>query len=128
MERETLEKVDEKELVKRGEAFIEGMAQAFEGRNYLVMFVGLITTLIAIYQIWFGIIGGILAIFIAKWLMKGKLLVAMADITQGEIRFEGPNLYVSDIHIKNVGLIDSRETIMERAVGAIIIPKDENSI
>lgn len=128
MERETLEKVDNKELVKRGEAFIEGMAQAFEGRNYLVMFVGLIATLVAIYDIWFGIIGGVLAIFLAKWLMKGKLLVAMADITEGEVRFEGPNLYVSDIHIKNVGLIDSREVILEHAVGAIIIPKDENSI
>lgn len=128
MERETLEKVDNKELVKRGEAFIEGMAQAFEGRNYLVMFVGLITSLIAVYNIWLGVIGGILAIFIAEFVMKGKFLVAMADITEGEIRFEGPNLYVSDIHIKNVGLEDSRKVIMERAVGAIIIPKDENGI
>src|SRR5690625_1572093 len=45
MERETLENVDKKELVKRGEAFIEGMAQAFESRNYFVMFVGLLATL-----------------------------------------------------------------------------------
>lgn len=128
MERETLEKVDNKELVKRGEAFIEGMAQAFEGRNYLVMFVGLLTTLIAVYNIWFSIIGGIIAIFVAKLLMKGKLLTSMADIIEGEIRFEGPNLYVSDIHIKNVGLEESRNIIIERAVGAIIIPKNENSI
>ena len=128
MERETLEKVDNKELVKRGEAFIEGMAQAFEGRNYLVMFVGLLTTLIAVYNIWFSIIGGIIAIFVAKLLMKGKLLTSMADIIEGEIRFEGPNLYVSDIHIKNVGLEESRNIIIERSVGAIIIPKNENSI
>src|SRR5690625_1983619 len=59
MERETLEKVDNQELVKRGAAVIEGMAHAFEGRNYLVMFVGLITTLIAVYHIWLGIIGGV---------------------------------------------------------------------
>src|SRR5690625_1108081 len=113
MERETLEKVDQKELVKRGEAFIEGMAQAFEGRNYLVMFVGLLTTLIAIFNIWLGIVSGIIAILLAKYLMKGKFLTSMADIIEGEIRFEGPNLYVSDIHIKNVGLEDSRKIIME---------------
>ena len=44
----------------------------------------------------------------------------MADISEGDIRFEGPNPYVSDIHIKNVGLDESRKVIMERAVGAII--------
>ena len=32
------------------------------------------------------------------------MLVEMADVSEGEIGFEGPNLYVSDIHIKNVGL------------------------
>jgi len=128
MERETLEKVDNKELVKRGEAFIEGMAQAFEGRNYLVMFVALITTLISVYNSWLGIIGGFIAIIIVKYLLKGKLLVSMADVSEGVIRFEGPNLYVSDIHIKNVGLEESQKLIIEQAVGAIITPKNENSL
>ena len=128
MERETLEKVDSKELVKRGEAFIEGMAQAFEGRNYLVMFSALIATLISIYNIWLGIIIGLILVFFVKTRIKGKMLTEMADISEGNIRFEGPNLYVNDIHIKNVGLEDSRKVIMERAVGAIITPKNENSI
>ena len=52
----------------------------------------------------------------------------MADVSEGEIRFEGPNLYVSDIHIKNVGLESSRKVIKERAVGAIVTPINENSI
>jgi len=56
MERESLEKVDEKELVKRGESFIEGMAQAFEGRNYIVMFIALLATLFCIYNVWLGIV------------------------------------------------------------------------
>src|SRR5699024_5244896 len=103
MERETLEKVDEEELVKRGKGFIEGMAQAFEGRNYFVMFVGLVTTLISVYNPWLGIIGGLIAIFVSKFFMKVKLLMKIADISEGVIRFDGPDLYVSDIHIKNVG-------------------------
>lgn len=128
MERETLEKIDKKELVKRGEAFIEGMAQAFEGRNYLVMFVSLITTIVTVYNLWLGVLAGIISIFIAKSLMKGKYLLAMASISEGKIRFEGPNLYVDDIHIKNVGLKESRQVITERAVGAIITPKSQNGV
>lgn len=128
MERETLEKVDEEELVKRGNGFIEGMAQAFEGRNYFVMFVALVATIIAIYNIWLSLIGGIVAIYLAKFLMKGQMLMKIAEISEGDIRFDGPNLYVSDIHIKNVGLADSQQIIMERAVGAIITPKNKNSI
>src|SRR5699024_8204471 len=75
MERETLENLDKEELVKRGAGFIEGMAQAFEGRNYFVMFVALVTSLIAVYNIWLGVLGGIVAMFLAKFFMKGKMLM-----------------------------------------------------
>lgn len=128
MERDTLEKVDKKELVARVESFIEGMAQAFEGRNYVVMFIALIATLICIYNVWLGIIIGIAGTFLVKVKMKGKLLTDIADVSEGEIHFDGPNLYISDIPIKNVGLLNSKKVIMEKAVGAIITPKNENSI
>ncbi|HJF34283.1 MAG TPA: YIEGIA family protein [Sporosarcina psychrophila] len=128
MERESLEKIDTSELVKRGTPFIEGMAQAFESRNYLVMFTGLVTTLCSVFSIWFGIIGGVVMLIIVKYNMTGKSLSAIADVTEAEIRFEGPTLFVGDILIKNVGLEDTRRVITERAVGAIVIPKNENSI
>ncbi|KEF36232.1 YIEGIA protein [Schinkia azotoformans MEV2011] len=128
MERETLEIIDNKELVKRGEAFIEGMAQAFEGRNYVVMFSALISTLVAVYNIWLGMVVGLVLVIIVKPRIKGKVLIQMAEISEGKIRFEGPNLFVSDIHIKNVGLVKSRKIIKEKAVGAIITPKNENGI
>ena len=128
MERETLEKVDTKELVKRGTPFIEGMAQAFESRNYLVMFTALITTLFSVINIVLGIISGIVMLVVVKKNMTGKLLLSIADIDEGEIRFEGPTLFVNDILIKNVGLIDTRKIIQEKAVGVIVTPKDKNSI
>jgi uncharacterized protein len=128
MERESLQNIDKSELVKRGTPFIEGMAQAFEGRNYLVMFTALITTLCAVYSFWLGIIGGIVLLLFVKFKKSGKLLNAIADVTEAEVRFEGPTLFVGDILIKNVGLEDTRNTITERAVGAIITPKNQNSI
>ncbi|MFA8437949.1 YIEGIA family protein [Pueribacillus sp. YX66] len=127
MERETLQKVDDFELVRRGSPFIEGMAQAFESRNYLVMFTSLVSTLLAVYHTLLGIAAGFIMLIIVKRNMSGKVLKAIASIQEGEIRFDGPNLYVSDIHIKNVGLEESKQLILERAVGVIVIPKNENS-
>ncbi|MEK4403317.1 YIEGIA family protein [Sporosarcina sp. FSL K6-6792] len=128
MERESLQNIDNFELVERGTPFIEGMAQAFESRNYLVMFTALITTLCAVFSFWLGIIGGIIMLVMVKFNMSGQLLNAIADVTEAEIRFEGPTLFVGDILIKNVGLEDTRKIITEKAVGAIIIPKNQNSI
>ncbi|AMQ06466.1 MULTISPECIES: YIEGIA family protein [Sporosarcina] len=128
MERESLQNIDNFELVERGTPFIEGMAQAFESRNYLVMFTALITTLCAVFSFWLGIIGGIVMLVMVKFNMSGQLLNAIADVTEAEIRFEGPTLFVGDILIKNVGLEDTRKIITEKAVGAIIIPKNQNSI
>lgn len=128
MERETLAKVDEFELVKRGTPFIEGMAQAFESRNYMVMFTGLVTTLCAVYSFWLGAVAGIVIIFVVKFNMSGKLLLDIADVSEGDIHFDGPTLYVDDIVIKNVGLEKSRQMITERAVGIIVTPKNQNSI
>src|SRR5699024_2419012 len=122
------EKVDKKELVKRGESFIEGMAQAFEGRNYMVMFVALVTTLICLYKVWLAVVVGIILALFIRTKIKGKILTNIAEISEGDIRFEGPNLYVSDIHIKNVGLDSSKKVIMEQAVGVIITPRNQNSI
>lgn len=128
MERESLEKVDDEELVKRGSPFIEGMAQAFESRNYLVMFTALVTTLFSTYAVWTGLISGVIMLIITKSNRSGKVLTAIADVAEGEIRFEGPNLYVGDIHIKNVGLDETRKLIQERAVGVIVTPKNANSV
>lgn len=128
MERESLQNIDNFELVKRGIPFIEGMAQAFEGRNYLVMFTALITTLCAVYSFWLGIIGGIVLLVYVKFKKSGKLMNEIADVTEAEIRFEGATLFVGDILIKNVGLEDTRKTIIDKAVGAIVIPKNQNSI
>lgn len=128
MERETLEQIDTDEMVKRGTPFIEGMAQAFESRNYLVMFTALVTTLFSVLSPWLGLIAGIIMLFIVKRKMTGSVIKAIADIREGEIRFEGPVLYIDDILIKNVGVKKTREVIKENGVGVMITPKNENSV
>src|SRR5699024_8124186 len=60
MERETLTNIDEMELVQRGSTYIEGIAMVFEGRNYLVIFSALISSLFTVAFTWYwGIVAGI---------------------------------------------------------------------
>ncbi|MBD0380610.1 YIEGIA domain-containing protein [Paenibacillus sp. WST5] len=128
MERQTLTKIDELELVPRGAAYIEGIAMVFEGRNYLVIFSAFVASLFSILLAWYwGLVAGVLSIFIANYFKSGSNLSKIADIEQAPIRLDGPDLFVGSIYIMNVGLEDSRRKIQEQALGFIIKPKNRNS-
>ncbi|OEF97286.1 hypothetical protein BHF71_03895 [Vulcanibacillus modesticaldus] len=129
MERETLSKLDQLELVKRGTTYIEGIAMVFESRNYLVMFAAFFTSMVTVFSDWkIGILAGIVSYFVSKKFMAGSNLKHIADIVEGEVRLDGPHLYVDDIYIMNIGLNTNQELIMKHGMGLIIKPKDQNSI
>jgi hypothetical protein len=128
MERQSLTQIDKLELVPRGASYIEGIAMAFEGRNYLVIFTALITALFSIIFAWYwGIIAGIAAIVLAHLFKTGKTIVQIADIEHAPVRLDGPDLYVGDIYMMNVGLKENQKLIAEHAVGMILKPKNKNS-
>ncbi|MZQ84382.1 hypothetical protein GQF01_19885 [Paenibacillus sp. 5J-6] len=128
MERQSLTKVDELELVPRGAAYIEGIAMVFEGRNYLVIFSAFLASLFSILFAWYwGVLAGILSIWLAHFFKSGKKLGEIADIEAVPIRIDGPDLFVGSIYIMNVGLEDSRNKIKEHGVGFLIKPKNRNS-
>lgn len=128
MERETLSKIDSMELVPRGPTYIEGIAMVFEGRNYLVIFTAFITTLCSIMFNWYwGMAGGIVALFVANYFKSGKSISAVADVVNAKVRLDGPDLYVDDIYIMNVGLEDTRGLIAKHGMGLVVKPKNKNS-
>lgn len=129
MERQTLTQLDSMELVPRGSAYIEGIAMVFEGRNYLVILTSLLTSLgTVVWNGWIGAAIGIATFFLDKWFMSGSVLKDIAVVEAGEIRIEGPNVYVQDIYIMNIGLKENQKIIREQALGLIITPKNRNSI
>jgi hypothetical protein len=129
MERNMLQQLDSMELVPRGVSYIEGIAQVFEGRNYLVMFTSVVVTLIAAkVSVWLSIVAGIIMFVVNKWLMSGKTLGQITDIREGKIILDGPNLYVDDIYIMNIGLKSDREIIRKQGVGVVITPKNPGSL
>ncbi len=129
MERNTLQQLDQMELVPRGTAYIEGIAMVFEGRNYLVMLTSILTTAGTILLGWkWGILIGLATLLIDKIFMSGKNVGDIAEVKEGTIRMEGQHLYVDDIYIMNVGLEDTRKKIQKQAMGMILTPKNANGV
>lgn len=128
MERETLSRIDSMELVPRGATYIEGIAMVFEGRNYMVIFTSFVTSLFGIVLTWYwGIAAGAGALILSHYFKSGKPISVIADVECAPVRLEGPDLYVGDIYIMNVGLEETRSQIRQHAVGCIIKPKNKNS-
>jgi len=130
MERETMSKLDQMELVPRGSSYIEGIAMVFEGRNYLVIFSSFITSLVVVISHrWYGgVIAGLVMILVAARLRTGKVLREIAEIRLGNLRWEGANLFVDDIHLMNVGLKGDRERIERHGVGVVVRPLNAVSV
>jgi uncharacterized membrane protein YbaN (DUF454 family) len=128
MERNTLTELDHYELVTRGKTYIEGIAVAFESRNYLVIFTSLISTLgYLIFNVWIGILLAILCMVLSKVLMAGGKLKDIVEIEYFEPRFEGAGLYVDNIYIMNIGLPERQKEVLKYGMGFILKPKTFNA-
>lgn len=127
MERDTLTKIDSLELVGRGSTYIEGIAMVFEGRNYLVIMTALITSLFAILlNVWIGIVAGGLSLLLVEKLKSGKSISHIAQVQQADVRVDGPDLFVGNVYIMNVGLKVNQDIIAERGMGFILTPYNSN--
>jgi len=128
MERNTLAELDNLELVPRGKTYIEGIAVAFESRNYLVIFTSLISTMTyLLVNIWVAIVAAIVAVIISKLLMSGGKVGDIVDIEYIEPRFDGAGLYVDNIYIMNIGLPARQKEVLKYGMGFVLKPKNFNS-
>jgi len=128
MERNTLTELDNYELVTRGKTYIEGIAIAFESRNYLVIFTSLVSTLAyLLFNIWIGIIVAIASMILSHYLMSGGKLKEIVDIEYVEPRFDGAGLYVDNIYIMNIGLPERQKEVLRYGMGFILKPKSFNA-
>ncbi|MFY9411661.1 MAG: YIEGIA family protein, partial [Dethiobacteria bacterium] len=128
IERETLSKLDQSNLVARGPDYIEGIARVFEARNYLVMLIALLVSGLTYFtSVWAGFLLGALTLFAALRLMRGPVIGEISTVRTAEISFKGPNLFVEDIHFMNLAREEVRRTVLERGLGVVIEPFDDNA-
>lgn len=125
MERNTLNELDSYELVPRGKTYIEGIAIAFESRNYLVIMTSFLTTLgYLLLNIWGGLVAGVIAVFVSTKLMSGGRLADIVEVEYFEPRFDGAGLYVDNIYIMNIGLPERQKEVLRYGMGFILKPKN----
>ncbi|MDF2556467.1 MAG: hypothetical protein K0R71_295 [Bacillales bacterium] len=127
MERNTMTELDSFELVPRGKTYIEGIAVAFESRNYLVILTSLVSTGVFLYGNWPFTVTAVLLMFaICKYLMSGKKLKDLADIEFVQPIFVGNGLHVGTIYIMNIGHPARQKEILDVGMGFILTPKNFN--
>ncbi|MFW5985308.1 MAG: YIEGIA family protein [Halanaerobiaceae bacterium] len=128
MERESLNRIEESELIPKGAAYVEGIAKLFEARNYLAFLTALVTGIFYYIFSWFpALIGGSLTAYLLHLLMKGPLISDIARIEIVPLTIEGYNIGVEEVIIMNVGEAESLEKWKEEGIGIKIIPRDENA-
>ncbi|RCW64901.1 YIEGIA family protein [Saliterribacillus persicus] len=123
MERNTLTELDRYELVPRGNTYIEGIAIAFESRNYLVIFTSFLATFAyLVLNIYFAVFITLGCFIIINRLMSGSTLKELVTIEYSQIHFEKAGLYVDNIYIMNIGLPERQKEIMEYGMGFVLTP------
>lgn len=128
MERGTLTAIDQLELVPRGAAYIEGISVVFEGRNYLAIACAFLVSLFVMIGGWIGgLLAGIAGILVVLRFMRGTTIASVANVERAEVRLDGPNLYVGDVYIMNVGLEENRDIIRNEGIGFILTPKNDDA-
>lgn len=128
MERETLTKLEETKLIRRGNDYIEGIARVFEARNYLVILTALATSATTQWLNWkYAIITAIVFIIISLKMMRGPQIGDIAEVVEAKVHFKDSLLMVDDVVIMNVGLPATREKILKDGLGVLIKP-DRKSV
>ena len=139
--RNTLQNLEDTQLIQRGSAFIEEIARTYEIRNYMCIITSFLT--VGIYYIIVSefkigeipgliissICGIILALIIKKVLTR-QTIGDIADIVPVEIKFvDNFIMQVGDLKgITNMGSKSDRERYLSKGLGIEIIPKDKNYI
>lgn len=137
MERQSLENLEETELVRRGQAYIEDIAKRFEGRNYVAFITSFIVCTSSILLsnyikndliVVFTIAVGFGVVIFLNNLMRTQLIRDIATVKEAKISFNGPLLLVDDVVIMNIGHDVSKDIILKSGSAIRIIPKNKNAI
>lgn len=135
LERETLQNMEDTELVQRGTAYIEGIARVFEARNYLALVTALAASLVAyvvpggdtMKLVTAGVCGFLLPVLLRSS-VQGMKVGDIADVRSVPIEFTNTILTVAGVTIMNVGLKESREIYRKQGLAVLITPHDANAV
>ncbi len=128
LERDSLERIEKTELIKKGNAYIEGIAKLFEARNYLAFLTSLFTAIFFyFFNVLFALVGGTIIAYLLHLMMKGPTVGDIAEVKITSLLIEDYNLGIDDLIIMNVGEKESLEKWKNEGIGIKIIPENEDA-
>lgn len=137
--RDTLQNLEDVQLIQRGNAFIEEIARTYEVRNYTCIVTSFLT--VGIYyiissefklgdttSIIISSICGLALAFILKKLLTRQSIGDIADVVPAKISFvDECIMQIGELKgITNIGLEVDREKYLSQGLGIEIIPKDKS--
>lgn len=128
-ERDTLTNLEEDEIVKRGNAYIEDIARKFEVRNYLAMITAFLVsvTIIILKNLYIGLAVGCLIFVLVLRFVREKYIKDIGTIKYEDIYFDHMYMMVGNVVITNIATKEVKKVWLDRGKAIRIIPKDENA-
>ena len=125
--RDTLQNLEDVQLIQRGNAFIEEIARTYEVRNYTCI-ISIEFKLGDTTSIIISSICGLALAFILKKLLTRQSIGDIADVVPSKISFvDECIMQIGELKgITNIGLEVDREKYLSQGLGIEIIPKDKS--
>ena len=138
LEIESFTELEETEYVRRGKAYIDGIAKTFESRNYFCVITAIVTVLsMHLFNFMPSVLSavcssaaGLLVFFVCHRFSKGKIVGDICTIEQGGIEVRGSELYVDGFFVTSyLGTQKSRDLFETYGIAVVLTPKaPENRI
>lgn len=134
LESESLTELEDTEYVKRGKAYIDGIAKTFESRNYFALITSLSTVLVIkwihsslfLLNIACGVLAGFAVFLLCYRFSKGKTVGEICEVKSGTIEVHGSELYVNGLFVTNyLGTDLSRELFEQEGMAVVLSPKQQ---
>ncbi|RDY25558.1 spore envelope protein [Romboutsia weinsteinii] len=137
--RNTLQNLEDLQLVTRGNSFIEEIARTYEVRNYMCIITSCLTVgmfylikaelnMAETSNLILSSASGLILAFLLKKVLRRQSIGDIADVVPAEISFvNGSIMKIGELQgITNIGLEVDRERYLNKGIGIEIIPKDKN--
>ena len=137
--RNTLQNIEDLQLVTRGNSFIEEIARTYEVRNYMCIVTSFLTVgmfyllksetnMTEMPNLILSTVSGLILALLLKRVLRRQSIGDIADVVPAEISFvDGSIMKIGELQgITNIGLEVDRERYLNKGIGIEIIPKDKN--
>lgn len=132
IEKDSLTKLEHTAYVRRGDAYIDGIAKTYEARNYISLLAALTAVFVMLlagiknvyWNVLLGFCAGLAVTYALRYFTKGKTVGELCSVKSGHITIEGSELFVDGMYVSSLlGTERSRTLFLKEGLAVVIEPK-----